>query len=76
MPRSFRTRGIFYNTRLIQLEPWSQEEKEGRVISWAMHFQCAVGGCRFFEYVVDETDEVVKLPGGRLDGGKVIEMGL
>ena len=46
-------------------------EKDKQIVPRAFHYVCAVGGCGFFDYFIDDTGVEVTYRPGRLS---VIEM--
>jgi len=41
-------------------------ERDDQVIPRALHYRCAVGGCGYFDYMRDDSGEIVTLRRGTL----------
>jgi hypothetical protein len=47
-----------------------------KLIPRALHYRCAVGGCRFFTYLANSDGNIITLPRVNLDPNYMVQMGL
>ena len=50
-------------------------DRDRQVIRRAVHYRCAVGRCKYFEYMREQNGEVVTLWSGRLNAREMTEIG-
>jgi hypothetical protein len=75
-------RGVLAENPLCDcLEQWPSRLQvtgadRSKLIPRALHYRCAVGGCRFFTYLADRDGNIITLPAVNLNRDDVMRLGL